>query len=151
MKIKWFWDQEYATNEIGIQLNPVNQSLAVELTKAIHQEQLLEVIQPANERRQNISLSQVLMIEAMDQLSKVYTTDDQVFYLKGRLKEFAYLQAAGIFRINNSVILNLAEVASFKNGQYARLEVQLKNGQTLTVSRHYAKQIKKASAAFSSR
>ncbi|MHC5246977.1 LytTR family DNA-binding domain-containing protein [Enterococcus sp. LJL120] len=151
MKIKWFWDQEYATNEIGIQLHPVNQSLAAELTKAIHQEQQLEVIQPANERRQNISLSQVLMIEAMDQLSKVYTTDDQVFYLKGRLKEFEYLQAAGIFRINNSVILNLAEVASFKNGQYARLEVQLKNGQTLTVSRHYAKQIKEASAAFSSR
>lgn len=78
----------------------------------------------------------------MDHLSKVFTIDGKVFYVKGRLKDLEILSISGIVRINNSVLLNLTEIVSFSNGQYARLEVHTNNGQKHTVSRHYAKKIK---------
>ncbi|MBV7392342.1 LytTR family DNA-binding domain-containing protein [Enterococcus alishanensis] len=144
MKINWLWDKNYPKEELGVTLHPVNEKLTNKLQSLFTKTVELEVIQPVNERRFKIDSQMIFMIEAMDQLSKVYTNDDQVFYLKGRLKDFTDLQAVQLFRINNSVILNLAQVTSFKNGQYARLEVFTKNGQTFSVSRHYAKQIKEA-------
>lgn len=144
MKLKWFWNESYATDEVGVELHPSNKHLAANIQSAIIQERQLEVIDPKNERKSTINAKEILLIEAMDHLSKVYTTDDRVFYAKGRLKDFEHLQSAGIYRINNSVILNLAQLDSFKSGQYARLEVYTKDGQTFTVSRHYAKQIKTA-------
>lgn len=142
MKINYVWDTEYALDKIGVQLHPKNETIAAKITKLFTQENKLAVIDPINERKSKIDFSAIYMIESMDHLSKVYTTDGNVCYTKGRLKEFEYLRTAGIVRINNSVLLNLSEVVSFQNGQYARLEVHTKNGQTLTVSRHYAKQIK---------
>lgn len=144
MKIKWFWDKEYELDHIGVQLNPKNQELKPVIEQALLQEKQIEVIQPSNNRRLKITSRDIFIIEAIDHLSKIYTVDDQVFYIKGRLKDFDHLQAVGIFRINNSVLLNLAQVASFKSEQYARLKVYTKNNQNFTVSRHYAKQIREA-------
>ncbi|MCB5951458.1 LytTR family transcriptional regulator [Enterococcus sp. BWT-B8] len=142
MKINYFWDKDYSLNEIGIQLNPQNQHLTTKLDLNLNGYPKLEVINPMNERKSTINYSEIYLIEAMDHLSKIYTIDEKIFYAKGRLKEFEALSINGIIRINNSVMLNLTEVAAFNNGQYARLEVHTKNGQTHIVSRHYAKQIK---------
>jgi len=142
MKINYFLDKDYPLNEIGIQLHPINQSLTSELASALNQEHRLEVINPMNERKSTIRYSEIYLIEAMDHLSKIYTTDEKIFYAKGRLKDFETLAIQGMVRINNSIMLNLTEVTNFNSGQYARLEVHTKNGQTHIVSRHYAKQIK---------
>ena len=130
MKITYFWDQEYATDEIGVQLNPENRHLVAKIEAGLNQERGLEVIDPMNQRKSMLRHSQVQLIEAMDHLSKIYTVDDRIFYAKGRLKEFSDLSSSGIVRINNSLMLNMKQVVSFNCGQHARLEVHTHNGDT---------------------
>ncbi|KRN99878.1 LytTR family DNA-binding domain-containing protein [Companilactobacillus kimchiensis] len=138
MKINYLWDTNYAKNEIRVQLHPSNQNLKINITS----KQQLEVIDPKNQRHLNLDHQQILLIEAMDNLSKIYTIDNRIYYVRGRLKDLEYLAGEKIFRINNSLILNLNEVQSFKSGKYARLEVQTNDDQIFVVSRHYAKQIR---------
>lgn len=137
MKINYSWQKDYALNEIGVTLNPQNQHLTVKIENDLH----LEVIVPSNQRCQQLKIKKIFLIEAMDNLSKVYTVNNEVYYTKGRLKELEKYKSSGLVRINNSTILNLKQVVSFKNGKYARLEVHTKDGQFFIVSRHYAKQI----------
>jgi len=140
MKINFDWDDLYSLSEIGIQLNPKNHELKNKLKTFLSDKAHIEVINPKNNRSLLLNCSQVLSIEAMDNLSKVYTTNNEVFYTNGRLKKFETI--ANFFRINNSIILNLAEVIDFNTGKYARLEVHTKGNQSFIVSRHYAKRLK---------
>lgn len=142
MKINYSWDITYKTDEVAIQANPVNKKIIQQIENYLIQEPQLEVINPKNERKMKLAYSQIQTIEAMDHLSKVYTQDNKVYYTKGRLKELEKLSNYGIIRINNSTMLNLREIQSFKSGKYSRLEVLTKNMQVHLVSRHYAKQIK---------
>lgn len=142
MKINCLWDDDYSLAEIGLRLHPKNEHLIKKIENSLTLESYLEVIDPQNERISQLQLNKILMIEAMDNLSKVYTTDNEIYFVKGRLKDFMNLQMAKIFRINNSTILNLNEINGFSNGKYARLEVQTKNQQIFIVSRHYARQIR---------
>lgn len=144
MKINYFWDKQYSLDEVGIQINPKNQSLSVALESYLNQENNFEVINPSNNRKSIINYLDVYLIEAMDHLSKIYTTDERVFYAKGRLKEFEKLSAIGVVRINNATMLNLNMIESFDTERYARLDVHTKMGETHIVSRHYANQIKEA-------
>lgn len=140
MKINYLWDANYSKDKICIQLHPSNQNLKINITS----EQWLEVIDPNNQRHLKLDHQQILIIEAMDNLSKIYTIDNRIYYVRGRLKDLEYLTRVKIFRINNSLILNLNEVKNFKSGKYARLEVQTNDDQIFIVSRHYAKQIREA-------
>ncbi|WP_379945744.1 LytTR family DNA-binding domain-containing protein [Enterococcus devriesei] len=142
MKINYLWDSGYKADEIGIQANPVNKKFIHGAEKFLVQVPQLEIINPKNERRKKLSYSQIQSIEAMNHLSKLYTTSHELYYVRGRLKELEYLSEYGIIRINNSIMLNLKEVKGFKNGTYSRLEVLTKDGQIHLVSRHYAKRIK---------
>lgn len=142
MKINYLWDSRYKTDEIGIQANPINKEFIHGAEKFLVQVPQLEIINPKNERRKKLSYSQIQSIEAMDHLSKIYTTRHELYYVRGRLKELQYLSEYDIVRINNSIMLNLKEVKEFKNGTHSRLEVLTKDGQVYLVSRHYAKKIK---------
>lgn len=144
MKFNYSWFESYATNEIGITLHPNNRHLKKKIEASIRFENQLLVIDPSNERQMKLDFDRIFMIEAMDNLSKVYTTDNEIYFVKGRLKEFEKYRSLGIFRINNSVILNISQISSFKSGDYARLEVYTKDEQIFIVSRHYAKQIREA-------
>ena len=142
MNIHYHWNQELSLKEMSIHLNPQNQFVAEQVSRIFAEIPELTVINPTNDRRSRLAIMRILIIESMDHLSKIYTIEDQLFYIKGRLHDFTYLEDHQFFRINNSTILNLSEMVSFKNGQHARLEVQTKNGQIYFVSRHYAKQLK---------
>lgn len=142
MKINCLWDSDYSLAEVGLQLHPQNEHLLKKITTSLTLENHLDVIDPQNERISRLPLNKIFIIEAMDNLSKVYTTENKIYFVKGRLKSFTSLQSAKIFRINNSTILNLNEINGFSNGKYARLEVQTKNQQVFMVSRHYARQIR---------
>lgn len=144
MDIEYAWDGEYAEDKMGVLLNPANKHLADTLEEAVVHVPQLEVIDPTNDRRIKLPCSDVLAIEAMDHLSKVHTVDNKVYFIKGRLKDFAEYTPHRLFRINNSIILNLSKVVGFKSGRHARLEVYTTDGQRFIVSRHYAKQIKEA-------
>ncbi|MBL3530298.1 LytTR family transcriptional regulator [Companilactobacillus zhachilii] len=142
MKVNFNWDALYSLTEIGMQLNPQNYHLKNKLESFLSDRVHIEVINPKNERRSLLDCSQILSIEAMDSLSKVYTINNEVFYTKGRLKNFEILEGTNLFRINNNVVINLAEVTGFKTGKYAQLEVFTKEQQVFIVSRHYAKKLK---------
>ena len=75
-------------------------------------------------------------------MSKVITTQGTTYFLSKRLKDLKSLEREHFYRINNAVILNLAQVDSFVAGTYARLEVETISKNSYTVSRHYAKYIK---------
>jgi DNA-binding LytR/AlgR family response regulator len=144
MKLDYFWDKNYAIDQIGIRLNPQNRKLTVELNSLLKGDKKLNVINPLNKRKLKINYDEIYLIEAMDSLSKVYTTGGKVFYARGRLKDFENKEISGIVRINNSTMLNLTEIINFRQGTYARLEVETKDGQVHIVSRHYAQKIKEA-------
>lgn len=141
MKINYQLIDDYATDEIGIHMHPKNHELISTIEKNL-ETKYLEVIDPKNSRQSKLRIEDVLVIEAMDNLSKLYTTDKDVFYLKGRLKDLEYLIKYGILRISNSVMINLDKIVSFKNGKYARLEVYTDNGECFVVNRHFAKKIR---------
>lgn len=138
MKIDYLWDSNLDKDIMGVRLHPSNKNLIID----IQRESRLAVINPQNERQIYLNYRDVLILESMDNWSKVYTVNGSVFYVKKRLKELEYLTKYKICRINNSVILNLKEITGFKNGKYARLEVVTKDEQIFIVSRHYAKQIR---------
>ncbi|WP_125566641.1 LytTR family DNA-binding domain-containing protein [Companilactobacillus insicii] len=142
MKINFEWDDSYSISEVGIKLNPKKRELKDKLKNFLSDKTHIEVINPKNNRRFLLSCSQILSIEAMDNLSKVYTTNNEIFYTNVRLKKLEEITNANLFRINNSVILNLAEVIDFNTGKYARLEVHTKGNQSFIVSRYYAKRLK---------
>lgn len=142
MKVNYLWSKGYSINEISIHLHPDNKLLATKIESIVCLENRIEVINPRNKRLTKLNVDRIFIIEAMDNLSKVYTVDNEIFFVKGRLKDLEKLQLTGMFRINNSVILNIEQIESFQNGKYARLEVYTRSGQSFIVSRHYAKKIR---------
>ncbi|WP_420167129.1 LytTR family DNA-binding domain-containing protein [Bacillus coahuilensis] len=87
-------------------------------------------------------MQQIEVITSLGHLSKVILSNQEEYLLDMRLKELKQFEANGLFRINNSTILNLSQISSFRSGDYARLEVYTKNDKKYLVSRHYAKLIK---------
>lgn len=142
MKIYHSWDEKMTLNEVNIRIHPVNKNIVQRIEKVLKEDSAVEVINPKNERMVIIDCSSIYLIEAMDHLSKLITIDDEVFYIKGRLKDLEGKLQKKVLRINNSTLLNINEIESFKNGNHARLEVHTKNQQVHIVSRHYAKNIK---------
>ncbi|MDQ0229896.1 LytTR family DNA-binding domain-containing protein [Metabacillus malikii] len=142
MKIKFRWDKQRAIDEIEIIANPVNKEKLGSLKDGLETSISLNVQNPKNNRQLRIDIQQIEMIKALGHLCKVVLVNKEEYLLQKRLKELEILEDNGLYRINNSTILNLSQVASFKSGEYARLEVYTKNNTKYLVSRHYAKLIK---------
>ena len=135
--LEFKWDLKQAIDKATITLHPDNKKYASKITRSFNFKDQVEVINPKNERRLKIYL-----IEAMDHLSKLYTVNNQVYYIRGRLKDLEKLALKNLMRINNSTILNMDQVTEFKKATYARIEVHTKNAESFIVSRHYAKKVK---------
>ncbi|TCN26508.1 LytTR family DNA-binding domain-containing protein [Mesobacillus foraminis] len=142
MKLNFIWDKGRAMDEIEIIANPVNKEKLVSLKDGLCSNITLNVLNPKNNRKLRINIQQVEVIESLGHLSKVILVNNEEYLLQKRLKELQVLEANGLYRINNSTILNLSQVASFRSGEYARLEVFTKNNKKYLVSRHYAKLIR---------
>lgn len=141
MKLNWFFEPNRDPTQVDIHLHLTKRTLVERIERAIQPEVVLEVSEITTGRKRQLAMDTVVFIEAMDHVSKLYTIDQQVFYLKGRLKEFDYLTTNGMVRINNTTILNLAKVSSFQTERNACLRVYTKN-ESFRVSRHYTKAIR---------
>ena len=140
--LEFKWDLKQAIDKATITLHPDNKKYASKITRSFNFKDQVEVINAKNERRLKIDISQIYLIEAMDHLSKLYTVNNQVYYIRGRLKDLEKLALKNLMRINNSTILNMDQVTEFKKATYARIEVHTKNAESFIVSRHYAKKVK---------
>ncbi|KUP09390.1 hypothetical protein Q75_00220 [Bacillus coahuilensis p1.1.43] len=142
MKINFTWDIARDTNEIEIIANPVNKEKLWTLKEGLSSNSTINVQNPKNNRKLSIRIQQIEVITSLGHLSKVILSNQEEYLLDMRLKELKQFEANGLFRINNSTILNLSQISSFRSGDYARLEVYTKNDKKYLVSRHYAKLIK---------
>ncbi|RRK09686.1 LytTR family transcriptional regulator [Lactiplantibacillus garii] len=140
MKIEYDWRAGMDRETLYVTAHPSNRQW---VTKLLHQEQL--TVQSAlNGHTYRLDYHEIVTITALTQQSCVRTLSGQTYYVAGRLKALQYLAAAGLMRINNTTILNLALITNFGTEKYARLVVETTTGQQLIVSRHYAKQIREA-------
>lgn len=142
MKITYQWEVEQSEKEVRVISHPVNQQVVQQFERIIQAESVLTVIDPRNNRKYSVRLVEINYIETFAHLSKVYLIDGREYLLQKKLKELKELEIFHFYRINQSRIINMEQVASFTVGSQARLELFTKNGQQLTVSRHYAKQIR---------
>jgi two-component system, LytTR family, response regulator len=142
MNINYIWKDDQPANEIDMISNPINENMLLKLEKSINSSLSLKAINPKNNRLIVVELEKIESIESLGHLSKLVLDDGSELWLKKILKELSYLEQFDFFRINNSTILNLLHIDSFRSGNYARLEVFTKNNHKYIVSRHYAKKIK---------
>ena len=90
----------------------------------------------------------LLYAEAVDGKTFVYTVK-QVLETKLTLMQIhTRYEDNGIVRIGKSQLINLYQVAKLKSLPYSRMEVTLKNGERLIVSRHYSNEIKERLGLF---
>jgi DNA-binding LytR/AlgR family response regulator len=89
-----------------------------------------------------VDFSDVLYFETVDRKCFIYT-EEEVFETNLRLYEIEALSAdASFFRSSKSQIVNIARICSLCPDFDGRLEISLKNGEKIIVSRQYAKQLK---------
>ncbi|TYS29399.1 LytTR family DNA-binding domain-containing protein [Bacillus pumilus] len=142
MKLRFIWNQEKDVTEVDVISHPHNQERLQKIEAILETHPSLTVKDPKNDRQSLLPLEQIEAISALGHMSKVLTANRQTYFLNKRLKDLKWLENEHFFRINNAVILNLAQVHSFVAGTYARLEVETMSQNSYTVSRHYAKYIK---------
>lgn len=141
MRINYTWDSTYTKDQVGIRLNPDNQELIPGLEQWAAQTVTLAVTDSLTSRHSQLPYHDVVCIRALDQMSRVFAVDGRTYDTVGRLKALNHLRAYGLWRINNTTILNCRLITSFGTEKYARLTVTTTTGATFMVSRHYAKQI----------
>ncbi|MFP7473448.1 LytTR family DNA-binding domain-containing protein [Niallia taxi] len=142
MKLNFIWDKNKELDEVDIKAHPINKDKLETIKQVLGSSITLNVQNPKNNRKLRIDIQQVEVIVSLGHLSKTILASKEEYLLQKRLKELQTLEANGFFRINNSTILNLSQVASFRSSEFARLEVFTKNNNKYLVSRHYAKLIK---------
>lgn len=142
MKITYQREVEQPEKEVRVISHPVNQQVVQQFERMVQAESDLTVIDPKNNRKYSVRLTEINYIETFAHLSKVYLIDGREYLLQKKLKGLKELEIFRFYRINHAAIINMEQVVSFAVGTQARLELFTKNGQQLTVSRHYANQIK---------
>ena len=89
-----------------------------------------------------ISKHDILYFESVDNCSFMYTVD-AVYEISLKLYEIEKLFGdIGFFRSKKSQILNIAQIEGLRPDFDSRLEVTMKNGEQLIVSRQYARLLK---------
>lgn len=142
MKITYQWDPLQPLNEVNIIANEKNQAEVEKISKHLNTVTNLSVINPTNDRKLLLPLTEIECFESFGHLCKVFTKEQDVYLIQKRLKEIPKMNLHHFQQINNATILNIAMIQSFRSGEHARLEVHTTTNQSYIVSRHYAKQIK---------
>lgn len=90
----------------------------------------------------------LLYAESVDGKTFVYT-ENQVLETKLTLMQVhTRYEDNGIIRIGKSQLINLYQVGKLKSLPHSRIEVMLKNGEKLIVSRHYSGELKERLGLF---
>ena len=84
----------------------------------------------------------ILYFESVDRRTFIYTEND-VYEITLKLYEVeSLLGTAGFFRSSKSQVVNIAQIESLRPNFDGRLELTMKNGEEVIVSRQYAKILK---------
>ena len=143
MIIKTIWKKFLPLDELHICANPENKKEVKKIISIMKKREVITLINPTNSRNVIVEYSEILSIESYTQTSIVKVIGEkQEYFINKRLKELDFLNQYGLFRVSNSIMLNIKSIQSFQVVKNARLNVITKDNHSYTVSRHYAKQIK---------
>lgn len=143
MIIKTKWVDVLPLNELHLSANPENRNEVEKIISGLVTKEVLQLINPVNNRNVKVEFSKIISIESYTQMSIVRVFEErQEYYINKRLKELDFLNRFGLFRVNNSVMINIKNVQSFQVIENARMDVVMKDNSSYVVSRHYAKKIK---------
>lgn len=139
MKVMFEENQEMQPNEAKIVTHPAEKSKWDRIREAIGQsEKELIVIQAKNNRQVRIRLSSVIAIESEDRMCGVRVVTGERYLLNQRLKYVEKdFQETSFVRINNQTIINTALISNFSAAEHARIQVNLTDGSSYSVSRFY--------------
>lgn len=143
MLIKIIWKKDCSLDEMHINANPKNKKTVESILHKLVKNKHLNLIHPVNNRSLKVDVQTIESIESYSSSSIVKLSNDkQEYIIQKRLKELEHLNQYGLFRVNNSVMVNISKIESFQVIGNARLEVITNDNQKYIVSRHYAKKIK---------
>ena len=92
----------------------------------------------------NIPASNILYIDSVERKSFLYGSQN-TYECKRKLYELEdLLKNLNFIRISKNTIVNIKAIKSVKPIEVSRMEVQLKNGEKLIVTRNYLKNFKKS-------
>lgn len=98
----------------------------------------------SDEKIYEVSVSDILYIETVDNKSFVYTQKN-VYETKQRLYELEeMLKEKRFLRISKSMLLNLMKVSSIKPALNSQFMAELISGEQVLITRKYASDLKKA-------
>ncbi len=139
MKVMFEENQEMQPNEAKIVTHPAEKSRWDRIREAIGQSETeLVVIQAKNNRQVRIRLSSVIAIESEDRMCGVRVITGERYLLNQRLKYVEKdFQETSFVRINNQTIINTTHVSNFSAAEHARIQVNLTDGSSYSVSRFY--------------
>jgi DNA-binding LytR/AlgR family response regulator len=96
----------------------------------------------ADQKEHIIEPAEVLYCESVDGVVFLYVKD-QVYKTAYTLNEIdSAFSGTGYFRCSKSMILNIHSIKSLKSELGNRIDALLSNGEHITISRHYAKQLR---------
>lgn len=139
MKVMFEENQEMQPNEAKIVTHPAEKSKWDRIREAIGQSETeLIVIQAKNNRQVRIRLSSVIAIESEDRMCGVRVVTGERYLLNQRLKYVEKdFQETSFVRINNQTIINATHISCFSAAEHARIQVNLTDGSSYSVSRFY--------------
>lgn len=139
MKVMFEENQEMQPNEAKIVTHPAEKSKWDRIREAIGQSETeLIVIQAKNNRQVRIRLSSVIAIESEDRMCGVRVVTGERYLLNQRLKYVEKdFQDTSFVRINNQTMINTTHISNFSAAEHARIQVNLTDGSSYSVSRFY--------------
>lgn len=142
MKFLFSWNDSKEKELVEIISHSQNKQTLVDLVNRLNQSKTLTCNHPSSNRKQAIPIQDIESIISLGHVSKVILTNQDYYFYPKRLKELVFLEAEGLYQINQSTIINLEYVQQFQSEKHARLELTTTHQNNYVVSRHYAKNIK---------
>lgn len=144
MNIIYAADPELERNTAKIVTHPEERGEWSKIDKAIRDsERKLLVINAKNDRKIQVSLKSVAVIQSEDRFCNVRLITGESYLLNNRLKWVEEtLDSSDFLKINNQTMINLSYIREFSASNHARIQVVLQDDSSYFVNRHYLKQFK---------
>lgn len=114
----------------------------IEKAILMHDEKII-LIDARNDRKIPTSYESIVSIESEDRMCNVRLNDGKMLLLGLRLKKFEENNLKKSFiKINNSMMINMRYIKSFRAAENARIEVLMSDGSIYFVNRYYIKKFK---------
>lgn len=139
MKLIFKTDASITKETALIVTHPQDTLIKQQLEQAVVMtEKNITAINPRNSRNIQVPIGTILIVESEERMCNLRLTTGEIYLYPKRLKHAeADFINHGFIRINNQTIINSKAVKQFVPTTNARIELNLSDGSTYFISRHY--------------